>query len=284
MNDMAATPAWDVQPLEWGRFSVDGGAMFGILPKAMWERMAPADLKNRIRMSLRGLLIRGHGITAVVDCGCGDKLSDKMKTIYGLEPPEGGAMALLGKHGVRVEDVTHLIITHLHFDHVGGATLRKDNGLVATFPNARVVIQAAQLAAARNPTPLDRAAFLPDDYEPLAEQGRLTVLDGPTELAPGLSIELAHGHTPGQQMVKVRRANDTVVFPGDLLPVVGHLSLSAFMAFDLEPKVTVAEKSRFLASAVEQGYIVVFDHDPDVIAVRLRQGERSVEVAERIAL
>ncbi len=279
-----AAPAWEVRPLEWGRFAVDGGNMFGILPKALWERLAPADLKNRIRMALRGLLIRRGDMVALVDCGCGDKLSDKMRAIYGLESPEGGAAGLLAPHGLTPSDVTHLIVTHLHFDHVGGATVRVNGALVPTFPNATMVVQAAQLRAARHPTPLDKSAFLPDDYEPWADRGMMTILDGPSELAPGLSIALAHGHVPGQQMVKIRRAEDTVMFPGDLVPVVGHLSLSAFMAFDLEPKITVAEKARFLNEAVDEQHVVVFDHDPDVVAVQLRRGNRGVEVANQVTL
>src|ERR1035441_2073066 len=171
---------YKLSPIETGRFALDGGAMFGVVPKNLWSRTNPADEQNRIDMALRVLLIQGSGMNILVDTGMGDKYDDKTKSIYKLDHSKFTLLQSLAEHGLKVSDITHIIQTHLHFDHCGGMITRTENGeLVPTFPNAKVFVQKDNLAWARNPTEKDRASYLKDDWEAIIANGLLEELDGP---------------------------------------------------------------------------------------------------------
>jgi len=283
-----AIAGYELHTLDSGRFGLDGGAMFGIVPKPLWHRVAPADDRNRIDLATRLLLLRGHGRTILVDTGIGDKFADKERDIYKVDPRAGevdraldGALA---ERGVARADVTDVLLTHLHFDHAGGATRRAGDALVPGFPNATYHVQERNLAWARDPSDRDRASYLRPDFDPLAEAGVLETLDGGGEPFPGVHVEPVDGHTFGQQLVRIEGEGRTLLFCGDLVPTAAHVSIPWVMAYDLQPLVTVREKHDFFRRALEGEWILVLEHDPEVEAIRLGEGRRGVEVAERLEL
>lgn len=269
-----------VRTLLWGYFGLDGGAMFGVVPKTLWERTNPADERNRIELALRGLLIEGEGVRALVDCGTGGKMGEKLKDIYKIREAEGGAAGVLGAVGLRPEDVTHVFITHLHFDHAGGSTIREGEEIRPTFPKARYFVQRRHLEWAREPSVRDRASFFREDFEPLAEKGLLVALEGSCEVLPGIFVEATDGHTPGLQVVRVRTRKGFVVYPSDIIPTSSHIPAPYVMGYDLQPLVTVREKTEVLERAAREGDVVVFEHDPKVAGCCIVQGERGPTVGE----
>jgi glyoxylase-like metal-dependent hydrolase (beta-lactamase superfamily II) len=254
---------YEVVALEDGFFALDGGAMFGVVPRTIWQKAHPPDERNRIRLALRTLLVRGLGRTLLVDTGIGAKFPDKYRDIYGIDHAQGTLLDRLAQRGIAPADVTDVVVTHLHFDHAGGATTQDPDGrLHPTFPDARIFIQRANWDWASNPNDREKASYLRENFQPLAEAGRVTLLDGPCELYPGLSVLVSDGHTRGQQMVRVDAGGRTVLYPGDLIPTSSHLRTAWTMAYDIEPLRVMEEKKRLLAEAARDGWIVCFEHDP----------------------
>ena len=272
---------WTIHPLRSGTFALDGGAMFGSVPRVLWERTNPADEANRIELACRLLLIEDGQRRILVDTGLGDKLTAKEVRIFRVEQPEHALETALKRAGFSREQITDVIPTHLHFDHAGGATMVEEGEIVPTFPNATYYTQKSQWELANHPSLKDRASYIPDNYIPLERHGRLEILDGPGEIAPGVEILVGNGHTDGHQMVKVTGGGETAVFVGDTIPTTTHLRLPFIMGFDLRPLETLAEKQRLLAQAVAEGWWLFFDHDPQVAAVKVRSGEKDVEITER---
>lgn len=282
--------------MEWGRFRIasinagtfylDGGAMFGVVPKMLWQARITNDAQNRVRLATRLLLVIDDAASRVFlfDTGIGDKLSPKLMQRFGVELPEGGLLAALARHGVAPESVTDVILTHLHFDHVGGATMRTKAGLVApTFPRATYHLQRRALSWACCPTEKDRASFYKDDFEQLE---RLSLLDGPTELCADLSLLVSDGHTVGQQLPLVRNhlTGQKLWYCGDLIPTSHHVRLPWIMAYDLYPLTTLEEKRRLLAQALAENWVLFFEHDPDVLACTVREQDGEVVVGDLIAI
>ncbi len=281
-------PPWTIHPLTSGAFALDGGAMFGSVPRALWERTNPADEANRIELTCRLLLIDdgspaggGTGRRILIDTGLGDKLSAKEVRIFSVEQPEHALDAALKSAGFSCEQVTDVILTHLHFDHAGGATMAEGAEIVPTFPNATYYVQQSQWQLANHPSLKDRASYIPDNFLPLERHGRLEIIDGPGEIAPGVDILVGNGHTDGHQMVKVSSADETAVFMGDTIPTAAHLRLPYIMGYDLRPLETLAEKQRLLAQAAAEGWWLFFDHDPDVCGVKVKPGDKDYEIVER---
>lgn len=257
-----------------GDFRLDGGAMFGVVPKRLWSRVCPTDESNRIAMTTNCLLIEGEGRRILVDTGLGHKESRNFVDIYGVDFSHHTLEDSLAACGVRTEDITDVILTHLHFDHVGGATRRAGEEIVPTFPNARHHVQKRHYDHALNPTERDRASFLPHNIEPLARAGLFEFTDGDTELFPGIHLIVVNGHTPGQQTVKISDGSNVIVwFAGDLLPMSAHVPLPYIMGYDLFPMTTLEEKKRLLPQATEERWVAVFEHDPSVPAARLIRTE-----------
>ena len=273
---------FDVATLEYGRFKLDGEAMFGVVPRPLWSRSDPPDDRNRIELAMRGLLIRGPGVVALVDCGCGDKMPPKLQEIYALRPAPGGIDALLAPFDLQPSDVTHVLLTHLHFDHAGASTTARDGRVVPTFPNARYVVQRTHLAWARDPTPRDRASFFADDFEPVAAAGQLVEVDGDARVVPGLEVFPAAGHTPGHQGIRVTDGQSSVWHLGDLVPTSSHLPVPFVMGYDLEPLVSVTQKERLLGEVADRGDVLVFEHDPAIAAARICRGPRAFEIRESV--
>jgi len=275
-----------VDLIETCRFALDGGAMFGVVPKNLWSRAYPHfDEQNRIAMAARSLLIRGEGKTIVVDAGCGHKMGEKLESIYAVDHGEYTLRGGLLRHGVAPDDVTHFIYTHLHFDHAGGSTVSDASGnAVPTFPNARHYVQKDHLQWARNPTDKDRASFMPENWEPVAERGLLHKLDGDGELFPGIELRTVHGHTRAMQMVIVRDEAGGLVYPADLTPTSAHIPFPYIMGYDNFPLTTLDEKKTFLPEAYERNWVLCFEHDAFTQGVRLASGRKGFEIGERVEI
>lgn len=262
-----------------GGFALDGGAMFGVAPKPMWEKSNPPDARNRIPLALRLLLIEGRGRSWLVDTGIGEKFGEKENEIYAVraEMPD----AALRRAGVDPAGITDVILTHLHFDHGGGST-RRDGS--AVFPNARYYVQRRQLEWARRPTPKDRASFRPDDYEPLVREGRLRLVDGPAELEPGIEVIPVFGHTEALQLVRVSGGGTSLLYCADMVPTASHVRVPFVMAYDNHPLKTIEEKSELLGRAAREGWILFFEHDPVRAACRVVEGPRDFAAGEEVIL
>ncbi len=271
--------------LEAGRFRLDGGAMFGVVPRVLWEKRKQPDDKNRIAMATNLLLIQYQDRNILVDTGIGTKYDEKFKKIYAVEDDPYNLTQALEKAGLTAEAITDVILTHLHFDHTGGSTTRNAEGaVVPTFPNARYYVQKSQYEWALNPSEKDRASFFPENYVPLYKTGQLELLDGDGELFPGIRVMTVTGHTPGQQMVRVEGEGQTVLFAADLIPLEPHLSIPWVMAYDLYPLETIREKKAILNRAVEENWIVVFEHDPEVLAGTVTRTEKGFALNETVTV
>jgi glyoxylase-like metal-dependent hydrolase (beta-lactamase superfamily II) len=256
----------EIHPLETGIFRLDGGAMFGVVPKQLWSRTNPPDEQNRILMALRVLLVRSGGKIILVDTGAGGKNPEKFRAIYAISFDTFSLDAGLASMGIRNEDVTDVILTHLHFDHAGGATAKTDRGLEPVFPNAVHHLQRAHWDWAMKPSERDRASFLPENYMPLQERGLMNLIDGAATIADGVTVLPVNGHTPGQQLVRIAGGGRSILFCGDLVPMSAHVPAPYIMGYDLQPLVTLQEKHDILGAAAASGEILVFEHDPFVEA------------------
>ncbi len=275
---------YELEALETGRFGLDGGAMFGVVPRVLWEKSNPPDSKNRIEMALRCLLIRGNGRVILVDSGIGEKWNDKTRAMYAIDHSRYQLDRALQEKGLSRKDVTDVIITHLHFDHVGGTTSYDGKGGVElTFPNAKCYIQKANLGHAHAPTEKDRASFIGETIEPLEKSGRLVAVEGNFEFAPGVTAWVTEGHTPGQQLVKVTDGKTTVLCCGDTIPTASHVPIPWVMAYDLFPLTTMAEKKEILSLAVKEGWHLFWVHDPFVAASTVKAVDKRYVVEKSSA-
>ncbi len=274
---------YELHPIETGRFALDGGAMHGVVPRPLWEKTSPPDERNRITLAARALLLRGRGRTILIDAGNGTKLSPKLAGIYRIDNSRSDLVSSLKRHGVAPGQVTDVILTHLHFDHAGGSTVLLDGALRPTFPNARYYVQRAHWEAALHTTERDRASFFPDDFIPLKEQGVLEFTDGEGEILPGIGVRVLNGHTTALQCPIISGGGTTLFYSADLLPLASHVQLPWIMAYDLRPLVTLEEKRRLLADAADGDWVLFFEHDPEVVAARVRRGDRGF-LAEAVAL
>ena len=251
---------FDVRIFSDGIFRLDGGAMFGIVPKVLWEKQKPADDRNRIAMDMNCLLIRDADHVVLVETGAGTKLTPKQNDIYGIDQPPR-LLAEIAALGVRPEQVTLVINTHLHFDHAGGNTYRDGDRIVSTFPRASYVFQRLEWQDAIAPNERTRGSYLPDDYAPLEAAGKLELIDESVEILPGVRLDRVQGHTRGTQTVRVSDRGQTLFFSSDFMPDRHHLPLPWIPAFDLFPLETLAAKKVILPRAIEERWIVGFTHD-----------------------
>jgi glyoxylase-like metal-dependent hydrolase (beta-lactamase superfamily II) len=275
---------YTVRPVETGTFGLDGGAMFGVVPQTLWKRTNPPDDRNRITLSGRGLLLQDGTNTILVDNGVGPKLNDKLKEIYRLDHSGAALFGSLARLGVDPGEVTHVILTHLHFDHAGGSTVIVDGRPVPAFPNARHYVQGAHWKHANNPNLRDRASFFEADFAPLRAAGLLEFTEGEGEILPGISVLVMNGHTTAQQLPLISGEGQKMLYTADLFPTVAHLPIPWVMGYDLRPLETMAEKERVLELAVSGNWILFFEHDPATVACTLERGERGIGVGKNIPL
>lgn len=261
---------WRVQAALEGSFLLDGGSMFGIVPRPLWARLHPPDEQGRITMALRTLVLCGQERCLLVDCGLGPRFMGKQQEIYRYRGNAGGITEVLAKLGVPPTSVTDVVATHLHFDHVAGLLVQEPEGsLRPRFPKARVYVQRDCWEWARQPCDWDRASFFPDDLAVWEKQLDLRLLDGQAEIAPGVTVQPTCGHMPGHQIVIVEEGPGALVFCADLIPTAAHLKPPYIMAYDHRPLETLEEKKLLLARALEGDWILVFEHDPHLAACRL---------------
>jgi glyoxylase-like metal-dependent hydrolase (beta-lactamase superfamily II) len=258
--------AFEIAILSDGTFLLDGGQMFGVVPKVMWERREPADARNRIRLGLNCLLVEAGGKRLLVETGIGDKFDAKFADIYGVEhsttlPGE------LSKRGLKLEDIDIVISTHLHFDHCGWNVRREGSKLVPTFPRARYFVQRGEWEHALAPTLRDRASYIEDFFR--AAEPQTEFLEGDAEILPGVRVEVVPGHTRHMQCVEIATQGQKAYFISDLVPMSAHLPAAWVMGFDLFPLETLANKQRLLPRLQQEGTLVVFPHDVAAPCVRL---------------
>lgn len=257
---------WDVRVVSGGTFRLDGGGMFGTVPRVVWQKVCPPDDENLILMATNCLLIRGRGRTILVDNGNGDKETDAFMARFKFEG-RGVLDRSLAAEGVRPADVDLALLTHLHFDHAGGSTRFDGEGkAVPSFPNAHYAVQARDLENARSGFIRERASYLPYNWEPLQEAGILDLLDGPGELLPGISVRTVPGHTPGLQAVVVEGGGRRLIYLADLIPTSHHVQPAWVMGYDLDVVTCVAERQRLLEEVTGTDTVLVFEHDPVVKA------------------
>lgn len=251
--------------------------MFGIIPRVLWARRMTPDDRNRISMCMRSLLLEGDRRVILIDNGAGNKYDARFKDIFALE---GCTLDdSLQKAGFTAEDVTDVILTHLHFDHAGGSTTYDRGRVVPKFKNAIYHLQQDHLESARSPNIRERASFLPDNFEPLAATGQLRTHQGEGQLLPGVDLMVVNGHTTAQQLVRISGKEGTVVFCADLLPTIHHLRAPWVMAYDVRPLTTVVEKAHFLSSALTDRCQLFFEHDPEVTVASLQETEQGITIS-----
>ncbi len=272
--------------LEAGRQWLDGGAMFGVVPKPLWERRIKADERNRIPLALRCLLIEHPDGLVLVDTGLGNKESAKFRDIYGVaNEGRSGPTQLedaLRETGHAAASVTWVINTHLHFDHAGGNTVRSGEQTVLAFPNATYVVQKEELGFASHTNERTAASYLLPNFAPVAESGRFRLVHGEVGILPGIHLLPTPGHVPFHQSVLVSDGGEAACFLGDLVPTAAHLPAPWIMGYDLEPLVTLESKKRLLTRAAREQWQLVFEHDPEVARARLAADERHGYASEPV--
>ncbi|HEV8469494.1 MAG TPA: MBL fold metallo-hydrolase [Candidatus Limnocylindria bacterium] len=250
---------FDVRIFSDGIFKPDGGSMFGVIPKPLWEKVKPADERNRVAMDMNCLLIRDADHVVVVETGAGSKIPARQREIFGIETPR--LLDELKARGVSPAQVSLVVNTHLHFDHSGGNTYRDGDKIVPTFPRASYVFQRLEWEDAMHANERTRGSYMPDDYAPLEATGKLELIDESVEIIPGVRLDRVHGHTRGTQTVRVSDRGETFFFSSDFMPDRHHLPLPWISAFDLFPLDTLAAKKLILRRAIDERWIVGFTHD-----------------------
>src|SRR3712207_3232853 len=251
-------------------FRLDGGAMFGVVPRTLWSRVAPPDGRNRVRLACNCLYVEAGGERVLVETGLGDKWSEKQSEMYGIERRGTLGERVRALTGCAPEDVTVVVNTHLHFDHAGGNT-RLDGGgrAVPAFPNARYLISRGEYEHAVRPHERDRASYLPENWRPLEESGQLELREAAYEVVPGLTMETVAGHSRTMQCLRLERGGRTLYGFADLVPTRAHLAPAWVMGYDLYPVETVEAKKRLLPQAAREQWLCLFYHDPEVPLSRL---------------
>jgi glyoxylase-like metal-dependent hydrolase (beta-lactamase superfamily II) len=254
-----------------GEFRLDGGAMFGVVPRTLWERQKPADERNRITMTTNCLLVERGDELVLVDTGVGDKGDAKFDDIFGVDPHAARLPQTLAAAGYRPEDVTHVLLTHLHFDHCGWNTRREGERWVPTFPRARYWLQRGEVAHARHPNARDRASYNPLNWEPLFEAGVVELFDDEAEPVAGVRAVPVPGHNENMCIVLLDGGSPAAraVFWADLVPTAAHVPFPWIMSYDLYPMKTLENKQRWLPRAAAEGWLSIFEHDPETPFARL---------------
>lgn len=273
-----------VQTLDTGFFKLDGGAMFGVVPKSLWNKLNPADERNLCSWALRCLLIEAGNRLMLVDTGMGDKQDARFFSHYDLH----GDASLIGsirQAGYAETDITDVLLTHLHFDHVGGAVKRETDGeLTPTFQNATYWTHSGHWQWATHPNPREKASFLSENILPIQESGQLSFMDKTPVDLPGLELIYVDGHTEKMALPKLTVNGQALLFCADLLPSSYHIPMPYVMSYDVRPLLTMDEKARVLTQAAAENWVLVFEHDPVVEAATVEMTEKGVRIKDKGAL
>jgi len=268
----------DIVTVSDGFFYLDGGAMFGVVPKTFWEKKAPPDDRNRIRMAMRCVLLRSAR-TMLIDAGAGDKMTPKQADVYRFER-EYNLQHSLAAAGVSPGAIDVVLATHLHFDHAGGFTERTADGSIRPrFPRAQYIVRRGEFEDAMNPNERTKGSYFLENYKPLVDHNVLQLVDDDVSIVPGVRVRRTGGHTMHHQVVVIESAGKTAIFAADLLPTAAHLPEVWVMGYDLFPLDTLNFKRAFLREAIEREYLIIFEHDPDIAAgyIREKDGKRFIE-------
>lgn len=272
----------EVHAISDGHIALDGGAMFGVVPRPLWQRCFPPDERNRISLELRCMLVLAGDRRILIDDGAGGRWDGKQREMYGLAHTQGSLDDGLAKAGLTRSDITDVVLTHLHFDHAGGTTREEVGGLKLSFPEATYHLQRRHWRWAHHPSDKDAGSFRREDFALLESSGRMHLLDGPTELFPGVHVFVSEGHTVGLQLVRLEADDKTLVFCGDLIPTTAHLRAAWVAAYDLYPLTAIEEKKQLLAQAVEEDWVLFLEHDPLVAACTVKDDGSGHVVVDRV--
>lgn len=253
---------FEINVVDTGIFALDGGSMFGVVPKVMWSKQYnKGDELNRIPLAARPLLIKFDDRIILIDTGNGNKFNDKFASIYQIDREKSSISNALSKFGLKPEDITDVLLTHLHFDHAGGATELVNGIIQPTFHNAKYYVQKTHYEWAKNPTEKDRASFISDNFVPLFNDGLLELIDGDVEIFPGIYAITFNGHTKGMQAFLLKDESQSVFYPADFCPTAAHVPVPYVMGYDNEPLEAIKERKRILPQAYEEGWIIIYEHD-----------------------
>lgn len=269
---------YELHVLETGTFGLDGGAMFGIIPKPLWNKSNPADEQNRITLNARNLLLISDSRKILIDTGLGGGWDEKFVKIYRLDQSKSTASSSLEKIGIKLGDITDVLLTHLHFDHTGGSTILMDGKWIPTYPNAKYYVQKRHFEWAVNPSERDRGSFIRDRFMPVHDEGLLHFIDGDVPFDDEIDFITINGHTFFQQMIKIHDNSNTILYCGDLFPCTSHIPLPYVMGYDLQPLITVQEKKKILPKAVEENWKLFFEHDPEVIMATVAELQNGFKI------
>jgi len=277
---------WKAHAIQAGGQKLDGGAMFGVVPKPLWERRIAPDERNRIQLGMRCLLIEHESGLVLIDSGAGNKENEKFHDIYGVENRGSSGLTQLEdglqQLGVRPKDISLAICTHLHFDHAGGSTTRNADGqVVPTFPKARYVVQAGEYDYATHTNERTAASYFPHNFVPVKESGQFDFVTGEKEIVKGISVMPTPGHVPYHQGIKLESDGEVAFYVADLVPTTSHLPLPWIMGYDVEPLVTLETKRRILARAADERWLLVFEHDAKTPWSRIEHDGKAYVLAKQ---
>ncbi|MHB9012228.1 MAG: MBL fold metallo-hydrolase [Ignavibacteriaceae bacterium] len=272
---------YELKIINSGYFWLDGGAMFGIIPKPLWEKTNPPDSANRIKLSTRNLLLQNGKRKILIDSGMGNKWDAKSKSIYSINQNEFSLDNELVKAGISASEITDVIITHLHFDHTGGSIKLENEKLIPAFPNAKYYVQKKNFEWAVNPSERDRGSYIKENFIPLYEAGVLNLIDNNIDFDDEIEFLVVNGHTFSQQLVKISDSSSTILYCGDLIPTTSHIPIPYVMGYDLQPLVAVQEKKNILSQANEEQWKLFFEHDPEFALATIKRTDKGFQVDEK---
>ena len=275
---------YNLYSVETSEFGLDGGAMFGIIPKPVWEKKVSADELNRVNMVTRSLLLVSDEKKILIDTGNGTKWEEKYKQIYDINTDQYNIEKSLGKYGFSSEQITDVICTHMHFDHIGGNTKIKSGEVVPTFPNAKYWISEENWKLANHPSQKDAGSFIEHDWKVLAENQMIEIIDGREPFIEGVETIVTHGHTPGLLHPIVSDGSNKLFYGADIFPMVAHIPIPWVMAYDVQPVVTMEEKQKLLQKMEREDWILFFEHDPHIQACTVHKDGKHYKLNKEIKI
>jgi len=271
--------------IQTGLFRLDGGAMFGVVPKPLWSKTNPADDRNRIDMCMRSLLLVSGNKKIIIDNGVGYKMSSKLNDIYGVDHSQFTLENELNKIGFNTNEITDVIITHFHFDHAGGSTIRDENGnLQLMFPNADYHVQKRHWEWALNPSDRDKASFFPENYVPINEKKQLKFYEGDSKFDDFINLHVVNGHTPAMQLISIKDDKTKLLYTADLFPTTTHIHPAYIMGYDLFPLTTLDEKKKILPKIADENWLLFFEHDAFTETCRVEYTEKGYITVDKMEL
>ena len=275
---------YELYSIETSEFGLDGGAMFGIIPKTLWNKKAPSDAMNRIEMVTRSLLLCSEEKNILIDTGNGTKWEDKYKDIYNINTQKYNIEHSLARHGITTNEITDIICTHLHFDHVGGNTKLESGKIVPTFPNANYWVTKENWELANHPSQKDSGSFMEENWKVLAENQMIKIVNGGEKFIEGVDIYLSYGHTEGLMHPILSDSRNTLFYGADIFPMAAHIPIPWVMAYDVQPVVTMKEKEKLLTKMHNENWILFFEHDPKIQACNIGWNGKQFHMKKEVSI